>query len=91
MDTTETNIPTEHRPMGAALNPTDRLNRENENVARGHRQWNADSQQDPDTKRNASALPGGMADDGATSEEGSDGGEDQSEDGFADDGTRSAG
>jgi hypothetical protein len=102
MDTPETNISTEHQPKGAALNPSDTLDREKENVAPGQRQWNADSQQDPDTKPTDSARPAGMADEGATSEEMSspspdantrtaERGEDQAEDGYADDGARSEG
>jgi hypothetical protein len=75
MDTRETNISTEHEPKAVALNPGDTLDRENDNVAPGQRQWNADSQQDPDTNRNDTALPAGLADDGAE-QEASEGGDD---------------
>ncbi len=102
MNTSEKTISTEHQPKGAARNPSDTLDRENEKVAPGQRQWNADSQQDPDTKRNASALPAGMADDGATSEtdataspaanaQATERGEEQADDGYADEGARSEG
>lgn len=97
MDTPETNISAEHQPAGAALNPSDTLDREHENVAPGQRQWNADSQQDPDTRQDASALPAGMADDGSTSEEDpstvpeangqpAERGEEQADDGYVADG-----
>ncbi|WP_404711139.1 hypothetical protein [Sphingomonas sp. MMS24-J13] len=91
MSTAEENISTEHQPKGAALNPSDTLDRENEDVAPGQRQWNADSRQDPDVARNASALPAGMADDGTTPQENSTRDEEPAEDGFADDGARSDG
>jgi hypothetical protein len=91
MDTPDQNISTEHQPKGAARNPSDTLNRENQEVSPGQRQWNADSQQDPDTNENLSALPAGMADDGSTSQASADRSDDQAEDGFADDGARSEG
>jgi hypothetical protein len=59
MGTPETNISTEHQPKGSALNPSDTLDRENEYVEPGQRQWNDDSAEKPETAQNAGARRGG--------------------------------
>lgn len=61
MGAPDTNLSTEHQPKGSTGNPSDTLDRTNEHVEPGQRQWNEDSSEKPDTIRNASARRGGEA------------------------------
>jgi hypothetical protein len=72
MSAPDTNISTEHQPKGAALNPSDTLDRRNEQVPPGQRQWADDSAEKPDATpgvrdttadelQNASVRRGGQA------------------------------
>ena len=61
MGASDRNISTENQPKGAARNPSDTLNRENEHVEPGQRQWNDDSAENPQTAQNAGARTGGEA------------------------------
>ena len=52
-------ISTEYQPKGSAGNPSDTLDRENENVAPGQRQWAADSKKKPNEEgKSAAEDPG---------------------------------
>jgi hypothetical protein len=42
------NISTENQPKGSARNQSDTLDRENEDMTPGQREWNDDSKRDPD-------------------------------------------
>lgn len=42
------NKSTEHQPKGSVRNQSDTLDRQNEDVAPGQRDWNADSRKKPD-------------------------------------------
>jgi hypothetical protein len=69
MSAPDKNISTEHQPKGSARNLSDTLDRHNEQVPAGQRQWAADSATDPmeasdtpdDHLQNASARRGGEA------------------------------
>lgn len=72
MGAPDKNISTEHQPKGSGLNPSDTLDRRNEQVPPGQRQWADDSAEKPDGTpeakdatadelQNASARRGGEA------------------------------
>ena len=48
MPADEENLSTQNQPKGSARNLSDTLDRRNENVDPGQRQWNADSATKPD-------------------------------------------
>jgi hypothetical protein len=48
MTTDDENLSTEHQPKGSARNLSDTLDRNNQDVDPGQRQWNADSGEKPD-------------------------------------------
>jgi hypothetical protein len=64
------NISTENTPKGSARNQSDTLDRENEDVAPGQRQWSADSKKKPDgadrSPMEDAGSPGGTAGMGGT-------------------------
>jgi hypothetical protein len=66
MTMADENISAEHQPKGSARNLSDTLDRQNEQVAPGQRQWNDDSSEDPDAQQNASVRRGGEAAGGIT-------------------------
>ncbi len=57
MNTPDHNLSTDHQPKGAALNPSDTLDREGEQVPAGQRRWNDDSAEKP-AETQPSADPG---------------------------------
>jgi hypothetical protein len=61
MGAPDKNLSTEHQPKGSAGNPSDTLDRKNEHIDPGQRQWNEDSSDTPDTLQNASVRRGGEA------------------------------
>jgi hypothetical protein len=60
MTASEKNISTEHQPKGSARNLSDTLDRQEERVAPGQRQWADDSAEQPEE---APPEPGNPADD----------------------------
>ena len=61
MGASNRNISTENQPTGSAGNLSDTLDRENQHVEPGQRQWNDDSAEKPETAQNAGARTGGEA------------------------------
>lgn len=53
------NISTDNQPKGSARNLSDTLDRKNEAVAPGQRQWADDSTQDPNAPDDAASSPAG--------------------------------
>jgi hypothetical protein len=73
MSASEANISTKNQPKGSAQNMSDTLDRKNEQVPPGQRQWADDSEVNPEPLsdasadlQNASARPGGQAQGGIT-------------------------
>jgi hypothetical protein len=66
MNASRRNVSTENQPKGSACNLSDTLDRQNEQVAGGQRQWADDSAAEPeametDVAQNASVRAGGEA------------------------------
>jgi hypothetical protein len=67
------NISTEHQPKGSARNLSDSLDREDEDVAPGQREWSDDSKKKPDDRQKSPmedpGSPGGTGGTGGTNHE----------------------
>jgi hypothetical protein len=67
------NLHTENQPKGSARNLSDTLDRENERVEPGQREWSDDSRKDPDESERSPlenpGAPGGTSGTGGTNHE----------------------
>jgi hypothetical protein len=75
MNASRRNVSTENQPKGSACNLSDTLDRQNEQVAGGQRQWADDSAAEPeametDVAQNASVRAGGEAAGGIAAQRG---------------------